>query len=113
LAVPANTPFYEESTFWNPSWTFAQGAVQTTNLHDLGVTADAVNSGKLLSAGSYAQMVAPNLRGRTSTVPGCGPGCFRQSVVYTYGLGIVISGDWLLQDPLFSFGAVRSWRPMR
>ena len=112
LAVPANTPFYEESTFWNPSWTFAQGAVQTTNLHDLSVTAEAINSGKLLSAGSYAQMVAPNLRGKTSTVPGCGPGCFQQSVGYTYGLGIVISGDWLLQDPLFSGeSAVEAYLP--
>ena len=23
LGIPDGTPFYEESTFWNPSWTFA------------------------------------------------------------------------------------------
>lgn len=112
LAVPASTPFYEESTFWNPSWTFARGAVQTTNLNDLSVTAEAIGSGKLLSRGSYAQMVSPDLRGKTSAVPGCGAGCFEQSVGYTYGLGVVISGNWLLQDPLFSGeSAVEAYLP--
>jgi CubicO group peptidase (beta-lactamase class C family) len=101
LSVPAGTPFYEESTFWNPSWTLAQGAIQTTTLHDLSVTAEAINSGRLLSAESYAAMVSTDLRGKTSSVPGCAE-CFEQIDGYTYGLGIVISGNWLLQDPLFS-----------
>jgi CubicO group peptidase (beta-lactamase class C family) len=30
LELPASTPFSVESTFWNPSWTTAKGAVQTT-----------------------------------------------------------------------------------
>ena len=112
LSVPASTPLYEEATFWNPSWTFAQGAVQTTTLHDLSVTAEAINSGRLLSAQSYAAMVSTDLRGKTSSVPGCGAGCFEQSVGYTYGLGVVISGNWLLQDPLFSGeSAVEAYLP--
>lgn len=101
LKVPAGIPLYEESTFWNPSWTLAQGAIQTTNLHDLSVTARAINSGQLLSPESYAKMVSTDLRGKTTSVPGCAA-CFEQNLGYTYGLGIVISGDWLLQDPLFS-----------
>jgi CubicO group peptidase (beta-lactamase class C family) len=32
LHVPAEIPFYEESTFWNPSWTTAEGAIQTTDI---------------------------------------------------------------------------------
>lgn len=33
---------------------------------------------------------------------------------YTYGLGIVISGDWLLQDPMFAgLGAVEAYLPAR
>jgi hypothetical protein len=102
----------KESTFWNPSWTFARGAVQTTNLHDLSVTAEAINSGKLLSAESYAKLVSTDLWGKTTAVPGCGPGCFVQSVGYTFGLGVVISGNWLLQDPLFSGeSAVEAYLP--
>jgi hypothetical protein len=101
LKVPSDVPFYEETTYWNPSWTLAKGAVQTTNLRDLSVTARAIGSGKLLSPESYQKFASTELRGRTTAVPGC-PACFEQNVGYTYGLGVVISGEWLLQDPLFS-----------
>jgi hypothetical protein len=30
LKIPTGTAFYEESTFWNPSWTITHGAIQTT-----------------------------------------------------------------------------------
>ncbi len=30
LAIPDGTGFYEESTYWNPSWTITHGAIQTT-----------------------------------------------------------------------------------
>jgi CubicO group peptidase (beta-lactamase class C family) len=101
LKVPADVPFYEESTFWNPSWTLAEGAIQTTDLDDLAVTARAINSGRLLSPESYQKSASTELRGKTSAVAGC-TACFEQNIGYTYGLGVVISGDWLLQDPLFS-----------
>jgi CubicO group peptidase (beta-lactamase class C family) len=101
LKIPAGTPFYEESTYWNPSWTITHGAIQTTNIYDMEATAVGVGSGKLLSADSYKKMVSTALRGKTHTQPGC-PTCFDQSEGYTYGLGIIISGDWLMQNPLFS-----------
>lgn len=111
LAVPAGTPFYEESTFWNPSWTLAQGAIQTTTLDDLITTARGIGSGTLLTPESYAEFTTTDLRGKTSAVPGC-PACFEQSISYTYGLGVVITGDWLLQDPLFSGeSAVEAYLP--
>jgi len=111
LKVPAGVPFYEESTFWNPSWTLARGAIQTTNLRDLSVTARGIGSGKLLSPESYQAFATTDLRGKTTTLPGC-PACFEQSIGYTYGLGVVISGDWLLQDPLFSGeSAVEAYLP--
>ena len=101
LKIPAGTPFYEESTYWNPSWTITHGAIQTTNIYDMEATAVGVGSGKLLSADSYKKMVSTALRGKTHTQPGC-PTCFEQNEGYTYGLGIITSGDWLLQNPLFS-----------
>jgi CubicO group peptidase (beta-lactamase class C family) len=101
LGVPAGTRFYEESTFWNPSWTITHGAIETTNIFDLSETANAIGTGKLLSPESYKKMVSTDLRGKTTAIPGC-PTCIAQSDAYTYGLGIVISGNWLLQDPLFS-----------
>lgn len=111
LKIPAGTPFYEESTYWNPSWTITHGAIQTSNIYDLETTAVGVGSGKLLSADSYKKMVSTALRGKTHTQPGC-PTCFDQNEGYTYGLGIVISGDWLLQNPLFAgYSAVEAYLP--
>jgi CubicO group peptidase (beta-lactamase class C family) len=111
LKIPAGTPFYEESTYWNPSWTITHGAIQTTNIYDLETTAVGVGSGKLLSADTYKKMVSTALRGKTHTQPGC-PTCFDQNEGYTYGLGIVISGDWLLQNPLFAgYSAVEAYLP--
>jgi CubicO group peptidase (beta-lactamase class C family) len=101
LKIPAGTPFYEESTYWNPSWTITHGAIQTTNIYDMEATAVGVGSGKLLSATSYQKMVSTALRGKTHAQPGC-PTCFDQNEGYTYGLGIITSGDWLMQNPLFS-----------
>ncbi len=101
LKIPAGVPFYEESTFWNPSWTITHGAIQTTDIYDMEATAVGIGSGRLLSAESYKKMVSTELRGKTRPQSGCST-CFDQSDGYTYGLGIVISGKWLLQNPLFS-----------
>ncbi|MDQ6949819.1 MAG: beta-lactamase family protein [Actinomycetota bacterium] len=101
LGIPNGTRFYEESTYWNPSWTITNGAIQTTNIFDLDRTAIALGTGKLLSPESHKKMVSTELRGKTTELPGC-PTCFSQSEAYSYGLGIVATGNWLLQDPLFS-----------
>jgi CubicO group peptidase (beta-lactamase class C family) len=111
LKIPVGTPFYEESTYWNPSWTITHGAIQTTNIYDLEATAVGVGSGKLLTADSYKKMVSTALRGKTHAQPGC-PTCFDQNEGYTYGLGIITSGDWLMQNPLFAgCAAVEAYLP--
>jgi hypothetical protein len=60
----------------------------------------AIGSGKLLTPESYAKMISTDLRGKTTAIAGCAS-CFEQSVGYSYGLGIVTSGNWVMQDPLF------------
>ena len=102
LKIPAGLPFYEESTYWNPSWTITRGAIQTTNIYDLEATAWGIGSGKLLSPKSYQAMVTTELRGHTTALPTCPVTCGAQDNSYTYGLGIVLSGDWLLQNPMFA-----------
>ena len=101
LGIPAATPFYEESTYWNPSWTITRGAIQTTNIFDVTETAVGIGTGKLLSPESYQKMISTDLRGKTKALPGCAT-CFPQCEGYSYGLGIVTTGNWLMQDPLFS-----------
>lgn len=111
LKIPAGVPFYEESTYWNPSWTITHGAIQTTTIYDMEATAVGIGSGKLLSADSYKKMVATDLRGKTHTQPDC-PTCMEQTDGYTYGLGIVISGHWLMQNPMFGgYAAVEAYLP--
>jgi CubicO group peptidase (beta-lactamase class C family) len=111
LKIPAGTAFYEESTYWNPSWTITHGAIQTTDIYDMEATAVGIGSGRLLSAESYKKMVSTELRGKTRAQPDC-PTCFEQNDGYTYGLGIVISGNWLLQNPMFAgYSAVEAYLP--
>jgi CubicO group peptidase (beta-lactamase class C family) len=111
LKIPDGTPFYEESTFWDPSWTITHGAIQTSNIYDMEATAVGIGSGKLLSADSYKKLVSTDLRGKTHKQPGCTT-CDAMDDVYTYGMGLVISGNWLLQNPLMSgYAAVEAYLP--
>jgi CubicO group peptidase (beta-lactamase class C family) len=111
LKIPARTPFYEESTFWDPSWTITHGAIQTSNIYDMEATAAGIGSGRLLTAESYKAMVSTDLRGKTHKQPGCTT-CDEMTDAYTYGFGIVISGNWLVQNPLFGgYGAIEGYLP--
>lgn len=101
LGIAQSVPFYEESTFWNPSWTITRGAIQTTNIYDMTATAVAVGEGTLLSPASHQLQVSTDLRGFGSPVEGCAT-CFTQSVGYSYGVGQVTTGNWTLQNPMFS-----------
>ena len=111
LKIPQDTPFYEESTFWDPSWTITHGAIQTTDIYDLEATAAGIGSGKLLTTDSYKKMVSTDLRGKTHKQPGCTT-CDEMTDGYTYGLGIVISGHWLMQNPMFAgYAALEGYLP--
>lgn len=113
LQIPTDTAFYEESTYWDPSWTITHGAIQTSTIADLEATAVGIGSGKLLSPESYRRMVSTELRGRTHPQPGCTT-CAAMTDAYTYGLGIVISGGWLLQNPMLAgCGSVEAYLPGR
>lgn len=109
--IPAGTSFYEDSTYWNPSWTISQGAIETSTIDDLLESAIAIGTGELLSDESYAAMTSTDLRGRTTAIDGC-VNCRPLDEFATYGLGLWISGDWLLQNPLFyGYAAVNAYLP--
>lgn len=112
LGLSAATPFYEDSTYWDPSWTLAAGSVETTNIYDLTRTAQGIGSGALLSKASYQAQTGPNLLGFGSVLAGCS--CGPQVNGYNYGLGIVRSGSWLLQNPLFGgYAATEAYLPSK
>jgi CubicO group peptidase (beta-lactamase class C family) len=101
LHIPAGVPFYEESTFWNPSWTTAEGAVQITDITDMSKSMEAVGTGKLLSKESLAAQVTPNLVGFGEENSHCSA-CHRMSEALNYGLGVVIRGPWVTQTKSFA-----------
>jgi CubicO group peptidase (beta-lactamase class C family) len=102
LGIPPTTAFYEESTFWNTQWGTPIGANQTTTIDDMARTAVQIGTGALLSDSSYHAMTDPNLLGFGHPDPGCSPTCFTQVDGYNYGLGVVRSGSWILQNPLLA-----------
>jgi CubicO group peptidase (beta-lactamase class C family) len=112
LGIPPATAFYEESTFWNTQWGTPIGANQTTTIDDMATTAAQVGTGALLSRSSYHAMTDPNLLGFGHPDPICAPSCFTQVEGYNFGLGVVRSGSWILQDPLLSgFSATEAYLP--
>jgi CubicO group peptidase (beta-lactamase class C family) len=111
LGIPTGTRFYEESTYWTPSWTLAQGAIQTTDIVDMTTSAVAIGEGTLLSPASHQAQIAPDLLGFGSPLKGC-PNCHTLDETYSYGLGVVLSGDWIVQNPLFAgYGGVMAYLP--
>lgn len=111
LGLPPTTAFYEESTGWNPSWSITDGAVQTSNIYDVEATARRLYAGETLSPESYETMVSTQLRGRTRQQPGCAT-CREMTEAYTYGMGVVRNGEWIVQNPLFNgYSAVIGYHP--
>jgi len=114
LKIPSNISFYEESTFWNPQWGTPIGANETTTIDDMATTAVKVGTGALLSKASYEAMTGPHLLGFGKKQDNCAPSCGPQTNVYNYGLGVVRSGSWLLQNPLLGgTAAIEAYLPSK
>lgn len=107
LGVPRGTPFYEDSTFWNPTWTAVKGAVQTTDMCDATKSAEAIGSGKTLSRRSYAAMISRSLLGFGHPQEGCAA-CRQMTNTLTYGLGVFLYGHWVVENKSYA-GTGGTW----
>lgn len=74
LGILPEIPFYEEPTFWDPSWTLPAGAIQSTTIVDLVTTPDAVARCTILSRASHHAQTDERLSGFGHTDPAC-PQC--------------------------------------
>lgn len=81
--------FYEESTFWNPSWTSSSGSM-TSTIRDLGRWANAWMNGALLTDASTKQLRAPETVGKGHNT----------ETLY-FAMGFAIANHWLFQNPSF------------
>lgn len=100
LQIPTDLPFYEDSTFWNASWTTPTGALMTTDVTDLARTAEAVGSGELVTPALHDAQTGRALAGlgeRTERCPVCAPLTESRS----YGFALVLLGDWMTQTKSF------------
>ncbi|MCT4351649.1 beta-lactamase family protein [Streptomyces sp. Je 1-79] len=112
-AFTSDRGIYEESTYWNPSWTTAPGAVITTDICDLARSARGMGTGELLSPRSYRTFVNPGTVGLghpTATCPATI--CLPQTEAAHFGLGIIVVNGWLVQNPSFSgYAAIQAYLP--
>ncbi|MFE5791862.1 serine hydrolase domain-containing protein [Streptomyces sp. NPDC056503] len=114
-AFTSDRGFYEESTFWNPSWTTGPGAVITSTVCDMARSAQGIGSGELIGPRSYRVLLDPGTVGLgtpTSTCPATI--CLKQTEERHFGLGVIVSGGWLLQNPSFSgYAALQAYLPSK
>ena len=109
LGIPASTPFMEESTFWNPSWTTAEGAVETTTINDMTRSMEIVGQGSQVSPEMYKEQTGNNLLGFGHKDPtGRCTVCDTLTTERNYGLGVVLIGPWILQAKSFAGSAAIS-----
>jgi len=102
LKIPPAVGFYEEATFWNPSWTTAEGAVLTSTISDVSRSMAIVGSGEQVSPEMYQEQVGPNLVGFGKVDPtGKCPVCQPNTATGSYGLGVVLLGSWITQTMNF------------
>src|SRR5215471_6525354 len=114
LKIPADVPFTEESTFFNSQWGTPIGANETTTIDDMITTAIKVGTGALISKSSYEAMTGQHLLGFGKKQDNCAPSCGTQTNFYNYGLCIVRSGSWLLQNPLLGgYAAIEAYLPSK
>lgn len=94
---------YEESTYWDPSWTIARGAIMTSNVADILASLRAIAIGRLVSPASHALQLAP----LTAKFP-------PWSATRYYGLGVFIVDGWIVQNPSFAgYAATMAYLPAR
>ncbi|MGH6735967.1 MAG: serine hydrolase domain-containing protein [Methyloceanibacter sp.] len=100
-AFDAERGKYEESTYWNPSWTLAQGAIMTSNISDILKSASAIGEGTLVSPESHALQLAPETAK------------FKPwSDTTYYALGIFLINGWIFQNPSFAgYAATMAYLP--
>jgi D-alanyl-D-alanine carboxypeptidase len=100
-AFTAERGIFEDSTYWDPSWTLARGAVMTTDIDDLVTSAIAIGDGTLLSPQSHQLQVAPSTAGMPP---------FNDTVYYA--MGILLTNGWVIQTPSFAgYAAAMAYLP--
>lgn len=103
----------EESTFWNPSWQTARGAVLSTTICDMVASARLVGTGELLTPESFKAFISDDPVEHQTPPAGCPATACRQFPdTMHYGLGVIVQSGWIFQTPLFAGqGSLHAYLP--
>ena len=104
LRVPGSLPFYEDSTYWNPSWTAPTGAVETTDITDMATSMAIIGSGAQVSPAMYREQVGNNLVGLGHQTAAC-PACRTLSAARGFGFMLFRFHGWVVQSKFFAGAA--------
>ncbi|MGW6613460.1 serine hydrolase domain-containing protein [Streptomyces erythrochromogenes] len=78
---------FEDSTYWDPSWTVAEGAVMTSTLEDMAKSFAAIGEGTLLTPESHKLQLTPVVKVKGNA---------------WFALGLPVENTWILQNPSFA-----------
>jgi CubicO group peptidase (beta-lactamase class C family) len=101
LGIAPKIPFYEETTYWDPSWTVPEGASQASDIADLTTSAAAIGSGKLLTPASYEVQMSKSLVGFGHKQAGC-PACAMLTDSKAFGLATILQGPWITGNKYYA-----------
>ena len=94
---------FEETTFWNPSWQTARGAVLATTICDMVKSARAVGTGKLLTRPAFQTFISDDPVEHRPPPAGCPTNvCHQFPQDQHYALGVLVTNGWIIQNPLFA-----------
>ena len=112
LQIAAGLPYIEDATYWNPSWSLGPGSIQNTDIADMATVIQAIGRGEIGQPGVVREDDRADAARQDDQAGRVPDTCFVQNEFYTYGLGIVLSGDWLLQNPQYhGFAGVAAYLP--
>lgn len=91
---------YEDTSFWSPSWGLGNGQLMVSTVRDVARAARGVLGGRLVSRASERELVQ-RLPVAQAPLPGVG-----------FGLGVVLAGDWRVQNPYVNnYAGVMAYLP--
>ncbi|MGW0947643.1 serine hydrolase domain-containing protein [Streptomyces sp. NPDC002623] len=104
---------YEESTYFNPSWTTAPGAILTQDICDLARSGQGVGAGELLSRRAHRTQLDPGTVGLGQPTETCpATVCLPMTEDFHFGVGVVVKNGWVVQNPsFFGYAAVMAYEP--
>jgi CubicO group peptidase (beta-lactamase class C family) len=91
---------YEDTSFWSPSWGLGNGQLMVSTIDDVAKSARGVLGAKLITKASERELVQlPPVA--KAPIPGVG-----------FGLGLVVAGDWRVQNPYINnYAGVMAYLP--